>query len=54
MTRDLKKNFTLPSEVDYNGALKALNRLVETYVLNPRDIRYGNLSQKHPSRNLNC
>jgi hypothetical protein len=52
MTDFLEKSFILPTEIDYKGALNAVNRLVETYILNPRDIRFGNLSQKYPSRSL--
>lgn len=53
MVADIKENFILPSNDDYVGAISALHRLEDTYLLEPEKISHGNLSQKHPSRALN-
>ena len=42
----------LPTNEDYEGAIVALHRLEDTYLLDPNDIRTGKLSEKHPSRPL--
>jgi hypothetical protein len=49
----VKENLILPTIEDYEGVIVALHRLEDTYLLDPKDIRTGNLSRKHPSRPLN-
>lgn len=53
LVRDLKESHDLPNNEDYEGVIKALNRLEDTYLLDPKDIRTGRLNTKHPSRPLN-
>ena len=48
----IKTNLTLPTEEDYEGAIVALHRLEDTYLLDPKDIKNGILSDKNPSRPL--
>ena len=48
----IKTNLTLPTEEDYEGAIVALHRLEDTYLLDPKDIKNGILSDKNPSRSL--
>ena len=52
MVKTIKEKFMLPTNEDYKGAIKAIHRLEDTYLLSPSDIRSGKLSQKHPSRPL--
>jgi hypothetical protein len=42
----------LPTNVDYKGAIVAIHRLEDTYLLSTSDIRNGNLSVKYHSRPL--
>lgn len=52
--RDIKEEFFLPTNEDYDGVIKALHRLEDTYLLNPKDLRLGNLNSIYPSRPLNA
>jgi len=42
----------LPTEVDYTGAIEALQRLQDTYLLNSTDIRKGIIGKYHSFRHL--
>lgn len=53
LVSEIKEKYVLPSSEDYSGAIQALHRLSDTYLLNPKEIRLGNLSQNYPSRPLN-
>lgn len=52
--RDIKEDFFLPDNEDYQGVIKAMHRLEDTYLLKPDEIRLGNLNTNHPSRPLNA
>lgn len=52
--RDIKEEFFLPNNEDYDGVIKAMHRLEDTYLLEPKDIRLGNLNSLYPSRPLNA
>ena len=51
---NLRKEFILPTNEDYEGAILGIHRLEETYLLNVTDIRNGNMSKHHHSRPLNA
>lgn len=53
MVAEIKEKFILPTGEDYTGAINALQRLEDTYLLSPAEIRSGNLSKNYPSRPLN-
>jgi prolyl 4-hydroxylase len=42
----------LPTDNDYTGAIKAIHRLDDTYLLNATSIRLGSLNARYPSRPL--
>ncbi len=46
------QNITLPSPDDFEGAIRAIHRLEDTYLLDTREIRFGNLSANYSSRFL--
>ena len=48
----LYENQTMPNNEDYIGAVQAIHRLSDTYLIEPDDIRKGNISTKYPSRQL--
>ncbi len=52
MVKSIKEKFQLPTNDDYKGAIQAINRLEDTYLLTTREIQSGTLSQKYPSRPL--
>jgi len=54
LVSEIKEKYVLPSSEDYSGAIQALHRLSDTYLLNPKEIRLGNLSKNYPSRPLNA
>ena len=49
---EIKEKYLLPTSEDYKGAIAGIQRLEDTYLLQPRDIRNGNLSEKYQSRPL--
>ena len=49
---EIKEKYILPTAEDYKGAIAGIQRLEDTYLLEPRDIRNGNLSEKYQSRPL--
>ena len=48
----ITESYTLPTDEDYNGAILAIHRLEDTYLLEPKDVRSGKLSEHYPSRGL--
>ncbi|RNA10195.1 prolyl 4-hydroxylase subunit alpha-2 [Brachionus plicatilis] len=52
--RDIKEDVFLPDNEDYEGVIKAMHRLEDTYLIQPNDIRLGNLKTQHPSRPLSA
>ena len=48
----LYENQTMPNNEDYIGAVQAIHRLSDTYLIEPDDIRKGNISTNYPSRQL--
>lgn len=52
MIDEFRENENLPDKDDYEGAIVAIHRLQDTYLLDPIDIRTGNLSKNYPSRPL--
>ncbi|CAF0718005.1 unnamed protein product [Brachionus calyciflorus] len=54
MVSELKERYNLPGDEDYEGVIKGMHRLEDTYLLNPSDIRTGSLSMRHTSRALNA
>lgn len=53
MVFDIKEKSNLPDNDDYIGAIQAIHRLQDTYLLDSSEIRLGNLSSRYPSRPLN-
>ena len=39
----------MPTDEDYFGVMKAIHRLAQTYLLEPKDLRFGNIIQKYSS-----
>lgn len=52
MKSDINTKFQLPANEDYEGSIVAIHRLEDTYLLNPSEIRTGNISTKYKSRPL--
>ncbi len=48
----MDKKYDFPTDKDYNGALLAIIRLEDTYLVKPREFYYGNLSSMYPSKRL--
>jgi hypothetical protein len=45
----------MPNDEDYFGVMKAIHRLAQTYLLEPKDLRFGNISQKYSAiRPVDC
>ena len=42
----------MPDYDDYTGAVRAIHRLEDTYLLKTKDIQKGKLSTQYPSRPL--
>lgn len=53
MVDGIKNKCILPTGDDYTGAINALHRLEDTYLLSPPEIRSGNHSQNSLCRPLN-
>lgn len=49
----MKKLILLPEEEDYNGAIDALNRIQDTYLLPTSEIRKGLIGEYQSVRSLN-
>ena len=52
LVHDISEASSLPTSDDYYGAVKAIHRLEDTYLLNATSIRLGNLNNHYPSRPL--
>ena len=52
IVKKMQAAYNMPDDEDYRGAIVALNRLEDAYLLNPSDIRNGKLSTQYPSRKL--
>jgi prolyl 4-hydroxylase len=51
---NLRKEFILPTNEDYEGAILGIHRLEDTYLLSVNDIRNGKMSKHYQSRPLNA
>jgi len=55
---EIIKKFLVPNDEDYFGVMNAIHRLSETYLLEPKHLRLGNIShiKSHHSsiRPLDC
>lgn len=49
IVHDIQESHDLPSSDDYIGTIKAIHRLEDTYKLDAKSIRNGNLSEAHPT-----
>ena len=52
LVHDISEASSLPTSDDYTGAIKAIHRLEDTYLLNATSIRLGSLNARYPSRPL--
>ncbi len=52
LVHNIKEDNSLPTSDDYTGAVKAILRLEDTYMLNSTSIRLGDLNSQYPSRPL--
>ncbi len=49
VVHDIQESHDLPTSNDYDGTIKAVHRLEDTYQLTTKDIRNGNLSETYPT-----